>query len=61
MAGTDVDVAVVGAGLAGLATALDLTAANLTVVVFERGDRPGWPRRHRIAWTGSPSTAVSRC
>ena len=41
MAGTDVDVVVVGAGMAGLATALDLTAANLHVVVLERGDRPG--------------------
>ena len=37
----DTDVVVVGAGLAGLVAALDLTAAGLDVVVLDRADRVG--------------------
>ncbi|MCW2526598.1 MAG: Flavin containing amine oxidoreductase [Pseudonocardiales bacterium] len=39
--GTDTDVIVVGAGLAGLAAAIDLQAAGFDVQLFERADRPG--------------------
>jgi phytoene dehydrogenase-like protein len=38
---SDADVLVVGAGLAGLATALRLTAAGRTVRVLEASDGPG--------------------
>ncbi|HEY69259.1 MAG TPA: FAD-dependent oxidoreductase, partial [Anaerolineae bacterium] len=36
-----VDVAIVGAGLAGLGAAYHLAAAGLEVLVVERGDYPG--------------------
>ncbi len=41
MTGTTVDVAIVGAGIAGLAVARSLTAAGLHVVVLEARDRLG--------------------
>ncbi|MFE9425938.1 NAD(P)/FAD-dependent oxidoreductase [Kitasatospora sp. NPDC006697] len=41
MAGEKVEVVVVGAGLAGLACALDLTAAGRDVLLVEAADEPG--------------------
>jgi phytoene dehydrogenase-like protein len=39
--GADAEVCVIGAGMAGLACALDLQAAGLAVTVLEADDRPG--------------------
>lgn len=65
-----VDVAIVGAGYAGLAAALDLTAAGLEVVVLEAADRVGgrvWTRAeggvlvdHGGQWVGPGQTAFLR-
>src|ERR1700712_1164191 len=46
--GTDADVLVVGAGLAGLAAALRLTAAGRTVRVLEASDGPGGRMRSDV-------------
>src|SRR5258707_3234751 len=43
MLGSESDFAVVGAGLAGLRTALRLTAAGARVTVFEARERVGGP------------------
>ena len=51
-------VAVVGAGLAGLAAAHELQRAGIEVGVFERGDRPGG-RAHAVAVDGLPLEPVS--
>jgi monoamine oxidase len=45
---TDVDVAIVGAGPAGLAAALQLTAAGLSIAHVEARDRIGG-RTHTVA------------
>lgn len=65
-----VDVAIVGAGYAGLAAALDLTAAGREVVVLEAADRVGgrvWTRDedglridHGGQWVGPAQTALLR-
>lgn len=65
-----VDVAIVGAGYAGLAAALDLTAAGLEVAVLEAADRVGgrvWTRDedgvaidHGGQWVGPAQTALLR-
>ncbi|MCK5056243.1 MAG: FAD-dependent oxidoreductase, partial [Candidatus Aminicenantes bacterium] len=39
--GDELDVIVVGAGLAGLACAYEAAGAGLQVAVLERGDAPG--------------------
>ena len=53
-------VVVVGAGLAGLATALRLRGAGREVTVVERGRRPRRPRRPRRAARATPSTPGRR-
>ncbi len=63
----DVDVVVIGAGYAGLATALDLTDRGRSVVVLEAGDRVGgrvWSREQGGVtvdlggqWVGPTQTA----
>ncbi|WP_408896046.1 flavin monoamine oxidase family protein [Nocardioides sp. R1-1] len=65
-----VDVAVVGAGYAGLAAALELSAAGRSVVVLEAADRVGgrvWTREedgvridHGGQWVGPAQTAFLR-
>lgn len=65
-----VDVAIVGAGYAGLAAALDLTDAGREVVVLEAADRVGgrvWTRDedgvtidHGGQWVGPAQTALLR-
>jgi renalase len=47
---TTPDVVVVGAGLAGVACALELRAAGLTVRVLDRGHRPGGRMASRRLW-----------
>ncbi len=54
------DVLVVGAGLAGLACARDLTRAGLGVRVLEASDWVGG-RMRSDRHEGSSSTAASRC
>jgi monoamine oxidase len=53
-AGAMHDVAVVGAGLAGLAAARDLAAAGADVVVLEARDRPGGRVEQRLLPDGRP-------
>ncbi len=50
---SEYDVAIIGAGAAGLAAARDLTAAGVNVVVLEARDRIGG-RIHTIHQTGNP-------
>lgn len=47
MAGTGPRVAVIGAGMAGLAAARDLRATGCPVVLFDKGRRPGGRAAHR--------------
>ena len=51
---TSADVAVIGAGVAGLSAARDLTAAGLNVEVFEARDRIGG----RILTVRDPSLSI---
>jgi monoamine oxidase len=55
-ASADHDVVVIGAGAAGIAAAMDLTAAGLRVAIVEARDRPGG-RAHTRRVAGQPYDA----